>query len=405
MTTIIGVNHLAMIEGFTTHFSYPYITEDIVDYLRNSNVGLELLSPDVRAPLNNLFWKNNPDNIMTIFNPEAHKYFEDLEKICGKVTYLESGNRTKRLIEIDESYRHFSLEINSLEYKEPNDIDNSRLSSILVDHWKLYLEAIKIDVERDNMLLQNVLSSNLDVAVVGMGHAYFWMKAGVHPFEFLGEDVFSGVPLSHLNNSTTRFESKDFKYYDFVEKWQAQVIDPERKRQPDYIGLFEPFTPATYFEIFLDKPSLDGVVRGDCLDMYGHSIVEFRRIKDDFIMNKRYDYHTQGVPLEFEYSGIFDNNNISGIIMQHKPKIYTHGPFIMMENFGNAIDNLEKLYQNPSVLDGLKNIIPLGELHVPLRDFPLGVGNTKHNITTESESFGFNDTENLNHSREDDLPF
>jgi hypothetical protein len=195
-----------------------------------------------------------------------------------------------------------------------------------------------------------------------------------------------------------------------VEKWQAQIVTKFRNKQPDYIGVFEPFMPSTYFEIFLDeksnKNSADCILRGECLDMYGHSVIEIRKIKSDFIMNKKYDYHTHGASIAFEYSGIMDGGKIIGFIQQHKPVMHTHGSFIMIENSGNALDNIVKLYDDTQVLDRIKDMIQLGELNVPHGEFPADVGNDKPSYRNLSSNVGFTDIESLNHSNEnDDLPF
>jgi len=366
MTKIIGVNHFMTLEGYSIRFSYPWLTNDMT-YELDGAVGLELLPPSERKSLNDIFWKNNPSNILSVFNPEAHKYFEDLEKVCGKMLYLDSAEITEKIIALDEKNRTLVKEINS-GFKVKDDfsdgetiIDYQGLSKVLLDHRKAYLEAIRTDFERDTIMLERILEHNLDTAVVGMGHARNWMNSRKYDFEFLGEDVFNNISLSSLSNALS---VHDFKPHDIVETWAIQLLDKNRSKQPDFIGLFDPFTPDTYFEVFMDA----GKNTGECFDSYGKSLITMSINGESFSMDKKYIYHIQGKPINFNYSGTIIEDKILG-------SINGYGEFIMVKNNIDALKTFENLYSDEVLLEKLVFQNKFSGIGIKERYFPFGVGN------------------------------
>jgi hypothetical protein len=390
MTAIIGVNHLAITGGFLLHFIYPHVSDSLfLDYVKGQKVGLELIPPIDRKNIDAQFWKDNPRNIYSLYNPETKRYFEKLEQGCeqsgGSVVYLDSIPAKQKQIEIDKEYREKILALNELFfYRDFKKKSNThKLAQLFLEQWKLRLEASRIDVlERDDVFLDNILKNNLDTVVVGMGHAHNWMRSGKYDFKFLGEDTLTTktayMPVSSLD---TFAASHDFKYFDIVLNWQMQLIEKNRQRQPEYIGLFYPFTMQEYFEVFLDS----GKKLGECFDTYGHSKVEVSIDGGQFHMKKKYVYHTRGHLPEFHYSGEVKNNKIVGRIKE------AGLDFIMFNNSGNALDTLEHVYYDPLIIHGLKTIEG-----IPINDFPSGIGNATEIITNP-----FNNS----NSAPDDLPF
>jgi len=419
MKTIIGVPHLGVTNGFGTQFLYPSLSSDLYALLDGRKVGLELTSESERISLDDIFWKDNPSNVLTLFNPEAKKYFENIEKALQdsgnkNIIYLDDPKSLRKQVEIDKQSREIHHDVNTLSYFFEEDssgyyeeivkdlsnkysIDKNILNSKLdLELWKLYVEALNIDyIKRDEFMLGKILNGlfdKVDVAVVGFGHAYNWMNSGKHSYDltFLGENTIKNVKLQPLENFKNISPEYNLSLSTFLNAWQAKLLDTHR-RQPDYIGLFSPYSMSSYFEIIMDSRT-----HGTCMDRFGISEVEIHEehdkflSKNNFVMKKNYTEHINSKSRDdlpvLTYIGGIDPCNQSRIIGDI---LNTGSSFVMTANadINGVLNTLEKLYLTKDISDKL-----LG-MSAETRHFPYGIGNAVENVSDINSDFS------------DDLPF
>ena len=209
------------------------------NFLDHKKVGLEILSLEERKRIFKNFYFDSeksyhPKTTYDLYNPLSFDYFERLRNEFPNSICLDSPELNEQAIDIDNRYSEKTMKlILELSLCQPTDAEhfmfgfamekygdidegfsdpdfeekyekayeehieecfNNKLNpSLFIQRWKLEQEAYIVSCKkREGYLLDQIINSDIDVAVVGLAHVMNWKKQGLN-FDYYMEDTFNNT--------------------------------------------------------------------------------------------------------------------------------------------------------------------------------------------------------------------
>ena len=380
MVDIIGVNHCTTKDGsFSSEIITPEVSPGIIDFLRGKRVGVEAVPTEDRIDLLRRFyfpegesgWENR---VMGIYNPLSQEYFHNIQKIFPESIPLDSARLHHRIIDTSEKFQeinrdlssqvskanpaseeHFCICYGDLEFEgvpeglNPEEAYNIHCREVaknkiegglLIKLFQKKMLASRInDRDRDIYLLDKILNSNLDVAVVGLAHAITWKEKGM-PFDYWMDFSDKGVSFQPLDRNQIPYNNQEHLA---TLDWRLSFGSQSRKK-PLYMGLRNSYSPDTFFEI---------TERGERLllmESSGESEVKIQRGGNRFYMTQDIPADNSREAMRLEYEGEIDGQKITGSIRDNG----SH--FLLMKHNGTPYEMMEHVHSLPESQSNLRRV-------------------------------------------------
>lgn len=351
MVHLYGVMHGGCVTSISGSREFEVLpTQGLVSDLLNrfpigTRIGIEDLSKqdwaDVVWHLSNLPF-NPPEPRFIDDEPQdspryklsGHDYWGTLEELCSglgfEVVFLEDKAAWFKYNELIVKRAENAAVRKNLLVREDGEnkehYDRKRISFNLEKHKEDILIKKIHEIERDDKLIENIKSSEVDVALVGLGHSDYWIANS--------QKVQEGIGLEFESYSTEVFtkEDKFFAKQIFVNnanpdlrrvfnrnslERSIRLLETGRfsDRKPDLVGTWDISNPSQgYFEMFMDRAN-GKLVSGMVFDCLGDARFEGELYKREIRFVKKYlpdSCSEEASPSEIVYKGIVRNQEIIG---------------------------------------------------------------------------------------------
>lgn len=340
---VIGINHSEQEikpclfsdgdHGYV-YCSEPTFSKELISFVEGRKVGLEVVPQDSHVRLMEQFYFPMGKSIMgedrlSLYNPRAFDGFYTLSDLCGETVALDSPEMLSRLIKISRQYDvsesfafsekeggrpanpdHFFLLYDEGDVFEDGAFTDDMSAEEAYEILCQRAEEFKADgmpflrsfmfktlaqritsYDRDSYMLEKVLASDVDTAVVGFWHALQWKIKG-YDFNFLMEDSFNGLQLQSLDeNSMVAYDSLEDELLD----WNLSFLDVRREK-PILQGLRHSCIPRSYFEVYASEngyvmKSFEGT-RPVCFDLSGSRVgVEVLDTDESYSFDREHSFY------------------------------------------------------------------------------------------------------------------
>jgi len=268
-------------------------------------------------------------------------YWKNLISFCESVGYevvtletrdvwIKYNDAMVRLGEINRGYDDLCLE----EGETDRDY-RKKLIGLNEKSWKVKVESNRVHlVERDELILGNISSNNLQVVISGLGHTDYWMLNQARlkesqrvEFGMYCTDSVLDPPMLTLHFTENAVPNPHLAYDFSSVKRSVHLMEQGRlfPEIPDWAGIWDVAQPSRgYFEVFIDEQN-NGKCKGRIEDLLGTAEFDgeinprfLRFVKrygdsNETAVRSEISYETEESPNDREsFYGIFRGENAGG---------------------------------------------------------------------------------------------